>query len=70
MARKNDFSLFQIVTSTLLDYLVTAFGENLSKDGANAWKKLLDILLDTVAKEQKKLIQENSTDMSKCCSIN
>ena len=41
-------SNFQIVCEILMNYLKEAFGENLTPEGEDAWKKLLEILVSTI----------------------
>ena len=42
------FFTYQIICEILMNYLKDAFGENLTPDGEEAWKKLLEILVATI----------------------
>ena len=52
---------FQIVCEILMNYLKEAFAENLTPEGEDAWKKLLEILVSTVDKKLFELQKSNSS---------
>ena len=43
---------FQLVTDVLMNYLIASLGDQLCPEAQQAWKNLLQILVDVIVEEQ------------------